>query len=114
MKDSFSGVRRRPRTTAEQRAKWVARYERSGLAQRDFAQRHGLGLSTLRKWIAQEGNQGMPGRNGQPVWQELKLEGWAGAARWAAEVVRPDGWVVRVTHDTPRPLLTELLRARPC
>jgi len=48
------------------------------------------------------------------VWQELKLDGVPGATRWVAEVVRPDGFVVRVAHDTPSTLLEELLRARPC
>jgi len=48
------------------------------------------------------------------VWQELKLDGVSGAMRWAAEVVRPDGFVVRVAYDTPSALLEELLRARLC
>jgi hypothetical protein len=37
-----------------------------------------------------------------------------GARRWAAEVVRPDGLVVRVAQDTPVALLEELLRVSPC
>ena len=114
MKDSFSLLRRRPHSTPEQRAKWVRRYERSDLSQREFAERHRLGLSTLRKWITQDGSQSLSDRNGKPVWQELKLEGVPGATRWAAEVMRPDGLVVRVAHDTPSALLEELLRARPC
>lgn len=73
-----------------------------------------MGLSTLRKWIAQDGSQALAGRNGKPVWQELKLEGIPCAQRWAAEVVRPDGLVVRVAQDTPSALLDELLRVRPC
>ena len=50
----------------------------------------------------------------QPGWHELKLDGLPGATRWAAEVVRPEGLVVRVAHDTPVAMLEELLRARPC
>ena len=114
MKHSFAALRRRPHSTPEQRAKWVRRYERTGLSQREFAERHGLGLFTLRKWIFQDGNQVLPGRRGKPVWEELKLDGVSGASRWAAEVVRPDGFVVRVAQDTPSALLAELLRARPC
>jgi len=113
MKHSFAALRRRPHSTPEQRAKWVRRYERSGLSQREFAERHRLGLFTLRKWISQDGKQALSGRNGKPVWQELKLDGVSGASRWAAEVVRPDGFVVRVAQDTPSALLAELLRARP-
>jgi hypothetical protein len=114
MKHTFAALRRRPHSTPEQRAKWVRRYERSGLSQREFAERHRLGLFALRKWVAQEGSQASSGRKGKPVWQELKLNGVSGAARWVAEVVRPDGLVVRVAQDTPGALLAELLRARPC
>ena len=114
MKVSFASQRRRPHSTPEQRTKWVRRYERSGLSQREFAERHNLGLFTLRNWIAQNAVQARRGTNGRAVWQELKLEGLPGATRWAAEVVRPDGLVVRVAHDTPVALLEELLRARPC
>jgi len=73
-----------------------------------------LGLFTLRKWITQDGKKAFTDRRGKPVWQELKLDGLPGAARWAAEVVRPDGIVVRVAHDMPSALLDELLRTRPC
>jgi hypothetical protein len=114
MKDSFAFQRRRPRSTPEQRANWVGRYERSGLSQREFAERYHLGLSTLRKWMAQDAGQAWSSRKGKPVWQELKLDGVSGLPRWVAEVVRPDGLVVRVAHDAPVALLEELLRGRPC
>jgi hypothetical protein len=48
------------------------------------------------------------------VWQELKLDGLPSATRWAAEVVRADGLVVRVAPDAPAALLAELLTARSC
>lgn len=114
MKVSFASQRRRPHSTAAQRTRWVRRYERSGLSQREFAERHNLRLFTLRKWIAQNAVQARLGTKGRAVWQELKLEGLPVATRWAAEVVRPDGLVVRVAHDTPVALLEELLRAQPC
>jgi len=114
MKDSFSLLQRRPRSTPGQRASWVRRYERSGLSQREFAERHHLGLFNLRKWIAQNAAGTSSASDAQPVWRELKLDGLPGATRWAAEVVRPDGLVVRVADDAPVALLEELLRARPC
>lgn len=114
MKDSFAWRQRKRRTTPEQRAKWVRRYERSGLSQREFAERHRLSVFTLRNWIAQEGRQALAGRKGQPVWQELKLDGLPNATRWAVEVVRPDGLVVRAAHDTPPAWLEALLRSHPC
>lgn len=105
---------RRRQSTPEERVEWVRRYEGSGLSQREFADRHGLGLATLRKWITQAGNPVESAGKNRVLWQELKVEGVPGATRWAAEVVRPDGLVVRVAHDTPSGLLEELLRARPC
>jgi transposase-like protein len=41
----------RHRFTAQQRQRLVARFHRSQLTQRDFAARHGVGLSTLNKWL---------------------------------------------------------------
>jgi len=114
MKDSFATQRRRPRTTPAERAEWVRRYQRSGLSQREFAERHDLGLYSLRKWIVQNGVEAVSASYVRPVWQELKLDRLPGATRWAAEVVRPDGLTVRLAHDTPTALLAELLRARSC
>jgi transposase-like protein len=114
MKDSFASRQRKRRTTPEQRAKWVRRYERSGMSQRAFAERHNLGLFTLRKWIAQNALQPPGGSEARAVWQELKLDGLPSATRWAAEVVRADGLVVRVAPDAPAALLAELLTARSC
>ena len=114
MNDSYASERRRPRSTPEQRANWVRRYERSGLSQRAFAERHHLGLFSLRKWIVQNAVPVRGDTDARAVWQELKLDALPGVTRWAAEVVRPDGLVVRVAHDTPVALLEELLRARSC
>jgi transposase-like protein len=114
MKNVSVSPRRRPPSTPEQRAKWVRRYQRSGLSQREFAEQHDLGLFTLRKWIAQNALQPPGGSEGRAVWQELKLDGLPSATRWAAEVVRADGLVVRVAPDAPAALLAELLTARSC
>ena len=114
MKDSFASQRRRPRTTPGERADWVRRYQRCGLSQREFAERHDLGLYSLRKWIVQNGVEAGAAAAARPVWQELKLPASLGTMRWAAEVVRPDGLTVRLAHDAPAALLAELLRARSC
>lgn len=111
---SFSSWRRRPRSTPEQRAQWIRRYERSGLSQRQFAERHRLGLFTLRRWIAQSRNGWGDRGEVQPVWRELKVDGLPVTTPWAAEVVRPDGWTVRVAHNAPASLLEELLGVRSC
>jgi hypothetical protein len=115
MNDAFcSSKQRRPRSTPDQRAHWVRQYEHSGLSQAEFATRHRLGLSTLRKWITQDRAQALAHAKAKPVWQELKLDGLPRTPCWAAEVVRPDGWVVRVSHDAPASLVAELLQVRSC
>lgn len=110
MKTFSSSRRRRPRSTPGQRAEWVRRFEQSGLSQRQFAERHGLGLFALRQWIGRS-RKGTAGAV-RPVWRELKLNGLPGVTCWAAEVVRPDGWAVRVVHNAPARLVEALLRVR--
>src|SRR5260370_35985737 len=82
MKDSYGSERRRPRSTPEQRADWVRRYERSGLSQREFAERHHLGLFNLRRWIAQNAVPARAGKDARAVWRGVKRGCLAGAARW--------------------------------
>jgi hypothetical protein len=114
MRHSFASLKRRLRSTPGERADWVRRFHRSGLLPREFAERHHLGHSTLRKWMAQNEIPSPGGAAAQPVWQEVKLATMPGATRWAVEVVRPDGLVVRLAPDAPAALLEELLRPRPC
>jgi hypothetical protein len=101
-----------PRTTPAERTQWARRFYQSGLTQRAFALRHGLKLSTLEVWLAQ--NRPAPGRvqrsssaRTKPSFTEVK---WLGSNRsWAAEVVAEKGRVLRLAHDVPRALLQELL-----
>lgn len=85
-----------------ERAAWARRYYQSGVSQLEFVRRHGLVLSTLRRWLRQN-----PASAPAPVFTEVKLPGMA--SRWAAEVVRADGAVVRLAHDVPVDLLQEIL-----
>jgi len=84
------------------------------LTQREFAERHQLGLSTLRKWIAQRPTGASTDCAAPPLWQELKLPSAPAAARWAAELVRPDGLILRVAHDAPAALVAALWRVPAC
>ena len=107
MNSSKAGSVRR-RKTAEQRHQLLARYHRSQLTQRDFAVRHGLGLSTLSKWLRRESKQSLP-----PVqFQEVRLHN--PIPGWAVEVVSPQGWIVRLHNSSEVPTLPLLLRAVPC
>ena len=107
MNSSKAGSVRR-RKTAEQRQQLLARYHQSQLTQRDFAVRHGLGLSTLSKWLRRESKQSLP-----PVqFQEVALS--TPTPSWAVEVVSPNGWVVRLQNGSEVQALPQLLRAVPC
>jgi transposase-like protein len=91
-----------------QRQRLVTRFHRSRLTQRDFAARHGIGLSTLNKWLRLE-------RDAVPAkvkFQEVRLAN--PTPRWPIEVVSPQGWIVRLQNSSELQMLPELLRALPC
>jgi transposase-like protein len=105
MDSSKTGRRRR---TPKQRQRLVARFHRSRLTQRDFATRHGVGLSTLSKWLRLE-------RDAVPAkvkFQEVRLLN--PTTRWPIEVVSPQGWIVRLQNGSELETLPQLLRALPC
>jgi transposase-like protein len=97
---------RRLRSNAAERAHWTRQYRQSGLTQREFARQHGLRLSTLQRWVAQQAHL-----TTTPPFTELKMPAVSRAAPWAAEVVREDGATLRLAHDVTPALLRQLLRA---
>jgi hypothetical protein len=94
--------------SAAERAYWVKEFTGSGLTQREFALQHQdeFSCSTLQRWVAEES------RGAAPLWQELKLGSAGNGPRWAAELVRGDGVVVRLAHDVPEGLLQRVLAER--
>ena len=107
MKTSKSGSGGR-RWTAAQRERFVGDFHQSETTQRDFAARHGVGLSTLVKWLRLE-------RTVAPAkvkFQEVRLPN--AAPRWTVEVVNPQGWIVRLQNGSDVQSLPALLRALPC
>ena len=99
---------RRRRVSADERAQWVRRFQISGLTRREFVQRHGMGLSTLDRWLAAN-----PAAPAHAPLREVTLGNLLSASPWIAEVQRPDGLVVRL-GPSALPLLQSLLAARPC
>ena len=107
MNFSKNGSGRR-RWTADQRQQFLADFHQNKTTQRDFANRHGVGLSTLSKWLRLE-------RKSVPVkvkFQEVRLTNTA--ANWPVEVVSPHGWVVRLQNGSDVKMLPQLLQALPC
>jgi transposase-like protein len=98
----------RRRWTPAQRERFMADFHQSEMTQRDFAVQHGVGLSTLGKWLKDEGKPTSP-----PVkFQEVRLP--SPSSRWLVEAVSPQGWVVRVQDGSDVQMLPQLLQALPC
>jgi len=107
MYSSKNGSGRR-RWTAQQRQLLLARFHESQLTQRDFAGRHGVGLSTLSKWLRVESEAAPP-----PVkFQEVTLPNMP--PRYTVEVVSPQGWTVRLHNSSEIETLPKVLQALPC
>ncbi len=100
-----SGRRRR---TSKQRQRLLARFHQSQLTLKQFATRHGVGLSTLSKWLRLE-RDAIPAK---VKFQEVRLSN--AASRWPVEVVSPQGWIVRLQNSSDVQQLPALLRALPC
>src|SRR5271170_6472057 len=104
MNYSKSGSGRR-RWTPKQRQRMLARFNESQLTRRDFANRHGVGLSTLSKWLRVEGEASSP-----PVkFEEVTLP--PPPLRHTVEVVSPQGWTVRLQNSPEIQTLPQLLQA---
>jgi transposase-like protein len=98
----------RRRWTIKQRQRLLARFHESQLTQRDFAGRHGVGLSTLSKWLRVENEAASP-----PVkFQEVTLPNIP--MRYAVEVISPHGWTVRLQKSSEIETLAQVLQALPC
>jgi transposase-like protein len=86
----------------------LARYHKGRLTQREFAHRHGVGLSTLVKWLQQERANGQTSVR----FQEVMLPRTTGP--WALEVVSPQGWTIRLARISEVAKVSPLLRGWPC
>jgi transposase-like protein len=96
------------RWTSKQRQGLLARFHKSQLTQSEFANQHGVGLSTLSKWLRLE-REAVPAK---AKFQEVRLP--SPVSRWPVEVVSPQGWIVRLQNGSDAKSLPELLRALPC
>lgn len=78
------------------------------MTQRDFANRYGVGLSTLSKWLRDENKAVLP-----PVrFQEVVLSN--PPPHFPVEVVSPQGWIVRLQKGFEIQSLSKVLQALPC
>ena len=98
----------RRRWKPKQRQQFLADFHQSKMTQRDFANSHGVGLSTLVKWLRVK-REAVPAK---VKFQEVRLPN--PASRWPVEVVSPQGWIVRLQNGSDVQLLPKLLQALPC
>jgi transposase-like protein len=103
-------VAQRQRLTVHQRQQMLARYHRSALTQAEFTAQHGIGLSTLGKWLRQEGQVR---QSPAPVkFHEVVLP--SPTPHWAVELVSPQGWTVRLHAASDFEVVSPLFPALPC
>lgn len=124
---------RRPRRSPEQWAELVAGWVASDLSAAQYAERHGVGVHSLRSWASrlrerQERRQPSPPRvvveSGRPRFLAVEVrqpdEGTSGsvAARGHIEVAWPRGPVVRVSGEVSERTLAAVFgaiaEAAPC
>jgi transposase-like protein len=98
----------RRRWTPEQQQRFLADFHQNEMTQRDFANRHGVGLSTLSKWLRLECDA-VPTK---VKFQEVRLPNPPSGC--PVEVVSPHGWIVRLQNGSDVQQLPSLLRALPC
>ena len=72
----------------------LARFHESQSTQSEFATQHGVGLSTLSKWLRLE-RDAVPAK---VAFQEVRLP--SPVKHWPIEVVSPQGWIVRLQSNT--------------
>src|SRR5665811_417122 len=101
-----------PRTTPKQRAQWVRRYRRSGLTQRIFAAQHGIGWSTLVRWLRDPATAAVD-PPAPPCLHEVPLSSLLGTSPWAAEITFAEGTTLRLASALAGSLLQPWLSARP-
>jgi len=98
-----------------QRQRLLAAYHRSGLSQKAFTQRHGIGYSTLTQWLRKERTQCSPEVQAPALGlTEVKVDGVMSSTSAWIEVINPQGWMVRAPAWLPATTLSQLLRELPC
>lgn len=98
----------RPSLTPEERAEWVSRYRLSGLTQAQFAQQHGLKLTTLQWWIY---GQRRKQQHSAAGFREIAVSPLWPAGAWAAELTWPSGVTVRLAAGAEASWIEALLKA---
>ena len=93
---NHSFTSRRRRSTQREREQLVAKYQASGLTQREFAQQHGVKLGTFQRWIYRPRSPHSVARRKKPAFQEVSIAEVPFLNGWAAELQLPRGVALRL------------------
>ena len=93
---NHSVTSRRSSWTQQEREQLVAKYQASGLTQREFALQHDVKLGTFHQWIYRPRSPQRIARTKKPAFQEVSLTGVPFLNSWAAEVQLPRGVALRL------------------
>ena len=104
-----SKTQRQRHFNAEQRAEWICLYHSSQLPQEQFAQQNGLKLGTLQRWLREE-HQRSSSSTAASAFQEVRLSSCLPARTWAAEILLPNGVVVRLDAAATSSWMQSLLQ----
>jgi transposase-like protein len=96
---NYSIPPRRPHSTQQEREELVAKYQSSGLRQREFAQQHGVKLSTFQQWIYRPRLPQRIARTKKPAFQEVSITEVPFLNSWAAELQLPRGVTLRLNSQ---------------
>jgi transposase-like protein len=94
-----SNTQRQRHFNAEQRAEWIALYRSTQLPREQFAQQNGLKLGTFQRWLREERQRSSPS-TAASAFQEVRLPSFLPNHAWVAEVLLPNGVVVRLGAAT--------------
>jgi hypothetical protein len=94
---------------AEQRGEWIARYRSTQLPQEQFARQHGLKLGTLQRWLREEHQRSSPS-TAASAFQEVRLPSFLPSGAWVAEILLPNGVVVRLGAASTSSWMQSLLQ----
>lgn len=111
MNETMTTTSRRRQFSAEDRQRWMERYERSGLSVRDFCRDHPLCQSSLSRWLRQRrAAPQKPSQAGSLVEVRVPPASVLGSA--ASVTVRlPGGVTMEVSSGTDAVWLAGVLRA---
>jgi hypothetical protein len=104
-----SKTQRQRHFNAGQRAEWIALYRSAQLPQEQFAQQNDLKLGTLQRWLREERQRSSPS-TAASAFQEVRLSSCLSAHAWAAEILLPNGMVVRLDAAATSPWMQSLLQ----